>query len=88
MDSNVIFSESSPVLPVKRFSPLSYILKLNLFWFSFPLIGIVTGWSPGKDDASMFELLADSAEAKALPAVCRWLGHIASFTAAERAVWP
>ncbi len=35
----------------------------------------------------MFELLSGSAEAKALPAVARWLGHMASFTEGERAAW-
>lgn len=36
----------------------------------------------------MFQLLSDSAEAKALPAVSRWLGHMASFSDAEREAWP
>ena len=35
----------------------------------------------------MFELLQENAEAKALPAVARWLGHIGSFSAGERAEW-
>ncbi|CAN0186103.1 unnamed protein product [Ectocarpus sp. 12 AP-2014] len=58
-------------------------LAQHLLAFSY-----VAGWTPGKDDASMFQLLSDNAEAKALPAVSRWLGHMASFTDAERGAWP
>lgn len=35
----------------------------------------------------MFGLLSGSADAMALPAVARWLGHIGSFSEGERAAW-
>eukprot|EP00904_Undaria_pinnatifida_P011963 jgi/Undpi1/7898/HiC_scaffold_24.g10370.m1 len=57
-------------------------LSQHLAAFSY-----VAGWTAGKDDSAMFDLLSGSAEAKALPAVARWLGHIASFSAGERAAW-
>ncbi|CAM9322056.1 unnamed protein product [Pylaiella littoralis] len=57
-------------------------LGQHLLAFSY-----VAGWTPGKDDASMFELLSTSTEAKSLPAVARWLGHMGSFSEGERAAW-
>lgn len=58
---------------------MSKIPNINLY--------LGTGWSPGRDDAAMFELLAQSAEARAMPTVGRWLCHMASFSAAERKAW-
>eukprot|EP00752_Nemacystus_decipiens_P011622 g10317.t1 len=55
-------------------------LAQHLLAFSY-----VAGWAPGEDDASMFELLSGRADAMALPAVARWLGHIGSFSEGERA---
>ena len=48
---------------------------------------VCAGFAPGKEDASTFETLSGSAEAKALPAVARWLGHMTSFSCGERAAW-